>query len=44
MIGDKTNVDKKGVLLSSVLWDFTDIYKQAIADVGAGTFGPRATT
>jgi simple sugar transport system substrate-binding protein len=39
VIGDKTNVDKKGVLLSSVLWDFTDIYTKAIADIGAGTFG-----
>ena len=39
VIGDKTPVDKKGVLLSSVIWDFTDIYNQAIADVGAGTFG-----
>ena len=39
VIGDKTAVDKKGVLLSSVLWDFTDIYTTAIADIGAGTFG-----
>jgi basic membrane protein A and related proteins len=39
VIGDKTKVDKKGVLLSSVIWDFTDIYNQAVADVGAGTFG-----
>jgi len=39
VIGDKTAVDKEGVLLSSVLWDFTDIYTQAIADIGAGTFG-----
>src|SRR4029450_2575683 len=39
VIGDKTNVDKQGVLLSSVIWDFTDIYKQAIADIGDGTFG-----
>jgi simple sugar transport system substrate-binding protein len=39
VIGDKTPVDKKGVLLSSVIWDFTPIYTQAIADVAAGTFG-----
>jgi basic membrane protein A and related proteins len=39
VIGDKTNVDTKGVLLSSVIWDFTDIYKQAIAAIGDGTFG-----
>ena len=39
VIGDKTPVDKKGVLLSSVIWDFTKTYEQAIADIGAGTFG-----
>lgn len=41
VIGDKTNVDKEGVLLSSVVWDFTDIYNQAISDVAAGTFGQK---
>src|SRR4029450_953031 len=41
VIGDKTNVDKEGVLLSSVVWDFTDIYKQAIAEVADGTFGQK---
>ncbi len=39
VIGDKTPVDKKGVLLSSVIWDFTPTFTQAIADIGAGTFG-----
>jgi simple sugar transport system substrate-binding protein len=39
VIGDKSKVDKKGVLLSSELWDFTPIYTQAIKDVEAGTFG-----
>jgi simple sugar transport system substrate-binding protein len=39
VIGDKTKLDKKGVLLSSELWDFTQIYTQAIKDVNAGTFG-----
>jgi basic membrane protein A and related proteins len=39
VIGDKSKVDKKGVLLSSELWDFTPIYTQAIKDVNAGTFG-----
>lgn len=39
VIGDKTNVDKKGVLLSSVLWDFTPVFTQAGKDVAAGTFG-----
>ena len=39
VIGNKSKIDKKGVLLSSVLWDFTPIFKQAIKDVDAGTFG-----
>ncbi len=39
VIGDKTKVDKKGVLLSSVIWDFAPTFTQAIADIGAGTFG-----
>ena len=38
-IGDMTPIDKKHVLLSSVLWDFTAHYKQAIKDIDAGTFG-----
>ncbi len=39
VIGDKTSIDSKGVLLSSVLWDFSGTFKQAIADINAGTFG-----
>ncbi|HKP18105.1 MAG TPA: BMP family ABC transporter substrate-binding protein [Gaiellaceae bacterium] len=39
VIGNKTKIDKKGVLLSSELWDFTPIYTQAIKDANAGTFG-----
>jgi simple sugar transport system substrate-binding protein len=39
VIGNKTKVDKKKVLLSSVLWDFTQIFKQAIADARNGRFG-----
>jgi basic membrane protein A len=39
VIGDKTPIDEQGVLLSSVLWDFTDAFVQAAADVEAGTFG-----
>lgn len=39
VIGDKTSIDEKGVLLSSVLWDFTQIFEQALADINAGTFG-----
>jgi simple sugar transport system substrate-binding protein len=39
VIGDKTSIDTKDVLLSSVLWDFAGTFKQAIADIEAGTFG-----
>ena len=39
VIGDKTSIDEQGVLLSSVLWDFTGTYTQALADLDAGTFG-----
>ena len=39
VIGDKTSVDTKGVLLSSVLWNFQGTFEQAIADINAGTFG-----
>jgi simple sugar transport system substrate-binding protein len=39
VIGDKTKIDKKGVLLSSVLWDFTQIFSQAIVDIESGKFG-----
>jgi simple sugar transport system substrate-binding protein len=39
VIGNKTKIDKKRVLLSSVLWDFTPIFKQAVADIEAGKFG-----
>jgi simple sugar transport system substrate-binding protein len=39
VIGNKTKIDKKGVLLSSELWDFAPIYTQAIKAVNAGTFG-----
>jgi simple sugar transport system substrate-binding protein len=39
VIGDKTAVDTKGVLLSSVLWNFGGAFEQAIADINAGTFG-----
>lgn len=44
VIGDKTPIDEEGVLLSSVLWDFTDAFVQAAADVEAGTFGTESYT
>ena len=41
VIGDKSDpkVDSNGVLLSSVLWDFTGAFEDAIAQIDAGTFG-----
>jgi basic membrane protein A and related proteins len=39
VIGDKRKIDKKGVLLSSELWDFEPIYTRAIKAVNSGTFG-----
>jgi basic membrane protein A and related proteins len=42
MIGDIGNmnpIDKHHVFLSSVLWNFTGVFKQAISDVNKGTYG-----
>jgi basic membrane protein A and related proteins len=44
VIGDKTAVDTKGVLLSSVLWNFGPAFQQAIDDINAGTFGNQGYT
>jgi basic membrane protein A len=38
-IGDMTPIDNGHVFLSSVLWNFTNAYKQALSDIKAGTFG-----
>jgi basic membrane protein A len=38
-IGNMTPIDKNHVFLSSVLWDFTGTYKQALKDIDAGTYG-----
>jgi len=39
VIGDKRAVDTKGIILTSVLWDFTPALEEAIADIYNGTFG-----
>ena len=41
-IGNIAPIDKKKIQLSSVLWNFTGAYKQAIKDINAGTFGVKA--
>lgn len=38
-IGDMTPIDKKGVLLSSVLWNFTGAYETFIKEIEEGAFG-----
>ncbi len=38
-IGDMTPIDKNGVFLSSVLWNFAGAYKQFIKEIDNGTFG-----
>ena len=38
-IGDKTLIDSKGVVLSSVLMDFQPVYQEAIEALSNGTFG-----
>jgi len=38
-IGNMTPIDKKKVLLSSVLWNFTGAYEKFIEEIEAGTFG-----
>ena len=41
-IGNIAPIDKKKIQLSSVLWNFTGAYKQAIKDIDGGTFGEKA--
>ena len=38
-IGDMTPIDKNHVFLSSVLWNFTGTFTQAIKDINNGTYG-----
>ena len=38
-IGDMRPIDKKHVFLSSVLWNFTGVFTQAIKDINKGTYG-----
>jgi len=39
VIGDKTGLDTKGVLLSSQIWDYTPAFQAAADALAAGTFG-----
>ncbi len=39
VIGDKRDIDKKGILLTSVLFDYTQFYDDMITAIEEGTFG-----
>jgi basic membrane protein A and related proteins len=39
VIGDKTSLDKQGIYLSSVLWDWSTLMTKALTDLEAGTMG-----
>ena len=39
VIGDKTSIDDKGVLLTSVVWDYVPVFRRAVAQMEAGTYG-----
>lgn len=39
VIGDKSSLDKKGVLLTSVVWDYSVAFTWALDQLAAGTFG-----
>jgi basic membrane protein A len=42
VIGDKTSLDKKGIYLSSVVWDFSQIFETAIQQIQDGTYGQKS--
>jgi len=39
VIGDKQSIDAEGILLASVLWDFSVCYEQMFIDIYTGRFG-----
>lgn len=41
VIGDKTPIDHKHVLLSSVLWKYENVFREAVEDLDKGTFGEK---
>jgi basic membrane protein A and related proteins len=44
VIGNPSPIDKKGAILSSVLWDFSKVFKAAISDINAGKYGTHTYT
>lgn len=43
VIGDKSNSEARDFLLTSVLFDYTGVYRQLVSDLEAGTFGSVVT-
>ena len=43
VIGDKTSIDTKGVLLSSVVWDYLPLLRSAVDDMTKGAYGNAVT-
>lgn len=41
VIGNKSSIDEKNVLLTSVVWDYLPVLREAAADIEAGTYGGR---
>jgi len=39
VIGDKTSLDTKGILLTSVVWDYLPAFNAALAEMAAGNYG-----
>ncbi|GAB4245857.1 MAG: BMP family protein [Thermoleophilia bacterium] len=39
VIGDKTELDEKGVILTSVVWDYLPLFKESVRRLADGTFG-----
>ncbi len=39
VIGDKSSLDTKNVLLTSVVWDYLPLLRAAVADMAAGSYG-----
>jgi len=44
VIGNKTPIDTHHVLLSSVLWNFTQVFNHAVRDINNGTYGTHIYT
>jgi simple sugar transport system substrate-binding protein len=42
VIGDKTSLDGKNVLLTSVVWDYLPVLREAAKDIAAGSYGTKA--